>query len=533
MNRSSQDEAVSGALSDAEGSVVADGYRREYGRGQGCPDGRQPGSPQSEGDAVTVPREPLGTGAAGEAHHRAEPQYACDDTGEAPCEALVDDTPALRRQIFDLAIPALIEQTLMTLVSMADMIMVGRLGPWAITSVGLSNQPTFVAMSVFIALNVGATALVARFVGAGDKEEASKVARQALMIALFMGIILGVVGYVCARDILLFMGAEDDVIGPGMDYFRVVCMGMPFMAVTISLAAALRGTGDTKTPMTVNILANAVNVVWNYILIYGHFGFPRLEVKGAAVATTLSRVVACGYMLYHIAKGDKNIKISRGDSFRFDLGIIKRILNIGIPAALEQAVMRSGQMTFARIVSSFGTITYAAHQIAINIEGFSFTPGMAFQIAATTLVGQCLGAKAPDKAERVGWETVRIGALTGILTFGIYFFFGKYFVYLYTDDATVISLASGVLKIIALIQPFMLANFILMGGLRGAGDTRWTLYITMAGFWGLRVGAAYLLAIKMGMGLYGAWIGMAMDMTGRCVLSFLRFRAGGWKYIRV
>ena len=142
----------------------------------------------------------------------------------------MDDTPALRRQIFDLAIPALIEQTLMTLVSMADMIMVGRLGPWAITSVGLSNQPTFVAMSVFIALNVGATALVARFVGAGDKEEASKVARQALMIALFMGIILGVVGYVCARDILLFMGAEDDVIGPGMDYFRVVCMGMPFMA---------------------------------------------------------------------------------------------------------------------------------------------------------------------------------------------------------------------------------------------------------------------------------------------------------------
>jgi putative MATE family efflux protein len=439
----------------------------------------------------------------------------------------------LRKQILGLAFPALIEQTLMTLVSMADMIMVGRLGPWAITSVGLSNQPTFVAMSVFIALNVGATALVARFVGAGEKEEASKVARQALMIALIMGIVLGFIGYSYARDILLFMGAEDDVIGPGMEYFRVVCMGMPAWAVTISLTAALRGTGDTKTPMTVNILANLVNVVGNYLLINGHFGFPRLEVKGAAVATTFSRLVACVYMLYHIGKGDKNIKISRGDSFRFDLGIIKRILNIGIPAALEQAVMRSGQMTFARIVSSFGTNTYAAHQIALNIEGFSFTPGMAFQIAATTLVGQSLGAKDPDRAERVGYETVKIGALVGCVTFALYFFFGKYFAYLYTDDAAVISMASGALKIIALVQPFMISNFILMGGLRGAGDTRWTLYITMAGFWGLRVVTAYLLAIKAGMGLYGAWIGTALDMAGRCTLSFLRFRAGGWKYIRV
>ncbi|MGB4392737.1 MAG: MATE family efflux transporter, partial [Bacillota bacterium] len=287
------------------------------------------------------------------------------------------------------------------------------------------------------------------------------------------------------------------------------------------------------TPMTVNTLANLVNVVGNYLLIYGHFGFPRLEVKGAAVATTFSRIVACLYMLYHIKKGDKNIQIFLGERFRFDLGIIKRILNIGIPAALEQAVMRSGQMTFARIVSSFGTITYAAHQIALNIEGFSFTPGMAFQIAATTLVGQSLGAKDPDRAERVGWETARIGALTGILTFGIYFFFGKYLAFLYTDDPTVMDLAAGALKIIALIQPLMLANFILIGGLRGAGDTRYTLFITMAGFWGLRVVMAYLFAVKLGLGLFGAWIGMAMDMAGRCTLSYLRFKAGGWKHIRV
>lgn len=451
----------------------------------------------------------------------------------ASCEAVADDRPALRRRILDLALPALIEQVLMTLVSMADLIMVGRLGPWAITAVGLSTQPTFVAMSVFIAINVGATALVARFSGAGDKEDVSLVTRQAMMIALIMGIVLGTVGYVYAREILLWMGAEDIVLGPGMDYFRIVCLGMPAWAVTISLAAALRGTGDTRTPMAVNTLANLVNVIGNYALINGVWGFPRLEVAGAAVSTTFSRVVACAYMLYHIAKGDKNIKISRGDSFRFNWPIVKRMLRVGIPAALEQGVLRSGQMMFARIVSSLGYLTYAAHQIGINIEGLSFTPAMAFQIASTTLVGQYLGAKDPDRAERAALETARLGVLAGVCTFIVMFFFGRYLALMYTDDETVIGLAAGVLRIIAVVQPLMIANFILLGGLRGAGDTRWTLIITLVGFWGLRVLTAYLFALRLGMGLYGAWLAMALDMAGRCTLSYLRFRAGRWKHIRV
>lgn len=448
-------------------------------------------------------------------------------------EGLVEDRTIIRKQIINLALPALIEQTLMTFVSMADMIMVGRLGPWAITSVGLSNQPMFVAMSVFIALNVGATALVARFVGAGEPHEASKVAKQALMIAVIMGVVLAAVSVSFAGEILHFMGAEEDVIGPGTSYLKVVCLGLPVWAVTISLTAALRGAGDTRTPMTVNIVANLVNVVGNYLLIYGHLGLPRLEVTGAAVATTISRIVACILILAKVLKGGKVIKITVRDSFKFDMPIIKRILNVGIPAAIEQAVMRSGQMTFARIVSSFGTNTYAAHQIALNIEGFSFTPGMSFQIASTTLVGQSLGAKNPDRAERVGWEAVRIGAIVGVFTGLMYFLFGSNFAHLYTDDAAVTAMAAGALKIIAVSQPFMLSMFIFIGGLRGAGDTRWTLAITMAGFWGIRVIAAYLLAIKLDMGLYGAWIGMALDMAVRALLAGLRFRAGGWKHIRV
>ncbi|MGI6627573.1 MAG: MATE family efflux transporter [Bacillota bacterium] len=476
-----------------------------------------------------VKEEALRDSRTGEVFHSANDEALA----KQPAKGLVEDRAAIRKKIINLALPALVEQTLMTMVSMADMIMVGRLGPWAIAAVGLSSQPMFVAMSVFIALNVGATALVARFVGAGEPDEASKVARQALMIAVIMGLALAVIGVSFSGQILHFMGAEEDVIGPGTGYLKVVCLGLPVWAVTISLTAALRGAGDTRTPMTVNIVANLVNVIGNYLLIHGHLGLPRLEVTGAGLATTISRVVASVLILTKVLKGGKVIKISIHDSFRFDSQIIKRILNVGIPAAIEQVVMRSGQMTFARIVSSLGTNTYAAHQIALNIEGFTFTPGMSFQIASTTLVGQSLGARNPDRAEQVGWEAVRIGASIGVIVGILYFAFGSQLAHLYTDDPAVTALAAGALKIIALSQPFMISMFILIGGLRGAGDTRWTLLITMLGFWGIRVVTAYFLAIRLNLGLYGAWIGMALDMVVRSVLGVLRFRAGGWKHTRV
>ncbi len=445
------------------------------------------------------------------------------------------DMKAVRSRIYTLALPALVEWTLMTLVSMADMIMVSRLGAWATASIGLSNQPLFVAFSVFLALNVGATALVARSVGAGNKEDAAAAARQALVLASCLGLALSLAGFIWAKQLLVLMGAEADVMGPGTAYMRVVALGLMFQGPSISLSASLRGAGDTRTPMTVNMVANVVNVVGNYILIHGHFGFPRLEVVGAGVATTLSRMTACAYVIYKVynTHHEAAIKLSFSDSYKPDKDIVRRILNVGLPAAGEQLVMRTGQMTFARIISSFGTVTYAAHQVAMNIEGLSFTPGQAFQIASTTLVGQSLGANEPEKAIRTGWEARKIGVWVSVLMGLVFFFFGRHLVLMYSNDPTVIDLSAGALKIIAVAQPFMISNFILAGGLRGAGDSRWALYITFAGIWGVRVITAYILAIKMNMGLNGAWIGMALDMAVRAVLMDRRFASARWTEIQV
>lgn len=457
-----------------------------------------------------------------------EVEVRVPSTAEIP-----EDRAEIRKRIINLALPALAEMTLMTLVSMADMIMVGRLGPWAITAVGLSNQPMFVAMSVFMSLNVGATALVARAIGARKPEEAFKVARQALVIASVMGAVLAVLGVVFAEQILAIMGAEPDALIPGTAYLRIVSAGLMFQGATFSLGASLRGAGDTKTPMSVNMVANLVNLVGNYLLIFGHLGFPRLEVVGAAVPTLISRFVGFALIMRKVFGHRGAIKMSVTDSFAYDKETVNRIFKIGLPAALEQLVMRSGQMLFARIVSSFGTVTYAAHQVALNVEGLSFSPPQAFQTAATALTGQSLGAKKPDAAMRVGKEARLIGICMAAITGSILFFLGRYVVQLYTDDPTVIERSAYVLKIIAFAQPFMATNFVLAGALRGAGDTKWTLYITMAGIWGVRIVVAYFLALKMGMGLTGAWIAMALDMTTRAILVNMRFAAGHWIKINV
>ena len=465
-------------------------------------------------------------------------ELGLDKTDEKPVKVvgayspLPESDSQLRKRIINLATPALIEMSLMTLVGMVDMMMVGRLGPWAIAAVGLSNQPMFVGMSVFMSLNVGATALVARFIGAGKPEDASKVARQALVLASIMGLVLTMAGLAWAENILVWMGAEEDVIRAGSSYLRVVFAGLVFQGAGISLTAALRGAGDTKTPMSTNIVANLVNIVGNWLLINGHLGFPRLEVTGAAVATFLARLVACVLILRKVMSGSTVIKISLKDSFKPDFSIIRRIFRVGLPAALEQLVMRSGQMVFVRIVSSFGTVVYAAHQVALNIESLTFMPGTGFQTASTALVGQSLGAKDPEKAERFGWQGVRVGLYLALLMSCVFFFLGKYLAMLYTDDQTVISLSSGALKIMAFAQPCLVTNFILVGALRERG---YPLGFVHYYGWhlGVRVVVAYIFAVIFDMGLYGAWIGMALDVTTRSLLALFRFRTGHWKKIKV
>jgi putative MATE family efflux protein len=439
----------------------------------------------------------------------------------------------LRNKVLTLAWPALVEMMLISLVSMADMIMVGRIGPAAIASVGLTNQPMFFAMAVFMALNVGTTAIVARSIGAKDLKGATDAARQSFMITVLMGLAVSSLAYFSAPYVLRFMNAGPDVLEVGTIYFRIVGLGLFFSTLAMSFGAVLRGSGDTKTPMKINMVANVINVTGNYLLIFGHFGFPRLGVAGAALATTFSRVVAMAIFTFVLFSGKRIIAFKLSDRWRFDWTIIKRISKIGSNAALEQFVLRGGQVVFARVVASLGTATFAAHQIGLNVLSLSFMPGQAFGMSATTLVGQSLGAKDPKLAERCGYEARRYGRYVATGMSLVFFFFGAQIASLYSNDPEVIRQAALSLRIIALVQPLQSTQFILAGGLRGAGDTRWPLYSTFLGIWVGRVLLATLFIQVFGWGLWGAWVAMALDQVGRSLFISYRFKSGHWKYIRV
>ena len=296
------------------------------------------------------------------------------------------------------------------------------------------------------------------------------------------------------------MGAQPEVRPLGIIYMRIVCLGLGFRTIATVCSSALRGAGDTRTPMAVNLTANLINLVGNYLLIYGNLGFPRWGVAGAAVATSLADTAACGLFLTVLVSGRSSIRIALRGRYRPDWNMLKRVFQVGVPAAIEQLIMRGGQVIYVRIVASIGTAVLAAHQIGMNILNLSFMPGQAFSIAATTLVGQGLGAKDPELAERSALETSRMGMMVSTTIAGFMFVFGRSIAGLYTNDPQVIESTAMVLKIIGLVQPAQSTRFILSGGLRGAGDTRWPLYSTFVGIWGVRVVLGYLLAIVLGAG---------------------------------
>jgi len=288
-----------------------------------------------------------------------------------------------------------------------------------------------------------------------------------------------------------------------------------------------------KTPLIADIIANLFNIYGDYSLIFGKFGAPALGVAGAGIATSIARFISSMILLYVLYRGKTVVKLSLKESYHLNFNTLKRIFNIGVPSALEQLILRTGQLAFVRIVAVLGTVAFATHQIAMNIQSLSFMPGQAFSIAATTLVGQLLGANKPDIAEESANQTRLLGMMvSGISAFNI-FFFGKYLTMLYTNDVAIIEQSRICLRIIALIQPAQSTQFILAGALRGGGDTRFPLYSTVLGIWGMRVALAYLFVMIFGWGLTGAWLAIGFDQVLRAMVIYSRFRSGKWKQLEV
>ncbi len=442
-------------------------------------------------------------------------------------------------EIINVAWPILAELLLSSLFGMMDMMMLGRMRDTAmaaasVAAVGMTNQPLFIGLSLVQALNVGGTAMISRYYGANQNERIETTMKHVLLLCmLVLAIPLSVLGLIFTDSIMNLMGAQADTLAVGRGYFKIIMIGFIFQSFNMAISAALRGVGETKVPMTINLRCNFLNVFGNAVLIYGLIGFPRLGITGAGISTALSNMVASIIIFRYVFKGNSIVKFDIKKPFKIDERIVSNIFKIGIPASLEQIVMRAGVLLFARIVAGLGTIIYAAHQVALSILSLSFQPGQAFGIAASSLVGIKLGAGEYDGAEEYAGKTRRIGSIISTLMAVILFFFGPWIVRLYSGDPVIIKNASNALKIIALVQPFQSSQLILAGALRGAGDTFWPLVATFFSVILVRVVLTYLFVSILGYGLLGAWTAVLVDQLVRWGFVYARFKTGKWKYIRI
>lgn len=443
-----------------------------------------------------------------------------------------------RQEVMKIAWPVLIELMLASLFSMVDMMMLGNipnriLANQSVAAVGIVNQPLFIGISLVQSVNVGCTALVSRYIGAGEEYRIEDTLKHVLFIS-FLGLALPFFLLVQAYrvPIMSFLGAEQAVITVGASYYKILLSGFMFQALNFSLTAALRGAGETKVPMKFNVIANLLNVFGNAILIYGLFGLPALGITGAAISTALSNVLAFILMFGYVIRGKSVVKLTL-KKFRFQRNVLENLVKIGVPASAEQFVLRTGLMFFAKIVASLGTSVYAAHQIAISILGLSFNPGMAFGIAASALVGRALGEEDPELAYSYGIQARKLGSFVASFIGFLFLIFAPWLVSLYNKDPHVMATASIALRIIAVIQPFQSSQLILAGALRGAGDTVSTFVATLISLLIVRVSLAYLLVNVYPYGIAGAWTAALVDQLVRWVIVRHRFNRGKWKEIEL
>lgn len=433
----------------------------------------------------------------------------------------------------NVAWPSVLESFFVNLASLVDTIMVSSLGTEAIAAVGLTTQPKFLGLAVFLSLNVAVSAIVARRKGEGNRESANRLVRTLLLGTIVLTAIISTVFVVFAGSFISMMGSKPETHDLAVSYLRIIMGGLVFSTVSLVLNASQRGAGNTRIAMTTNLISNGINVIFNYLLIGGNFGFPKLGIRGAAIATVIGTMFACALSIASVCHKDGFIYLRSVKSWIADKTSLHSLLNVGSSAFVEQICLRIGFLLFAMTVSYLGTKEMAAHQIGMNLMSMSFSIGDGFSVASVTLVGQSLGRKRPDMAKIYGNVCQKCGLICACVISLIYFFFGKYIFGLFTEEQILLDYGAVIMRILSVTLFFQIEQVVLFGCLRGAGDTRFTALVSLISVTFIRPGISWLLCYQVGLGLMGAWLGTFCDQLLRFILTFIRFKKGNWTKLKL
>lgn len=428
--------------------------------------------------------------------------------------------------IFILAVPVIVENILQTLLGTVDTYFAGQINDNAIAAIGVTNLIVNVFIAFFTAISIGTSAVVSRNFGRKDYGGVREGVNQSLILGGILGVAFGVINFVFYKEILMFSGAAETLIANAVPYYMIVAVPSVFLCLSLILSSCLRSTKDTTTPMIATGIANVLNIVLNTLFI--NLG---LGIFGLGLATTISRIVSVLILAVRLSKRREfNIKYSE---IKGNKQVLFSILKIGIPAGIEKLIMRIGQLVYNSMIMSIGISAYVAHNIAGNIESYTYIPAMGFGVATAALVGITLGENNIKKAKNLVFLSDIIA--TGfMLCIGLIFFiFAPQFASAFTSTKEVQHMVVTVLRLIALFQPFAALTQIFTSALQGAGDTKFPMYATLLGIWVGRVGIGYLLGVVYGLGLLGVWCGYALDITFRGILLLIRFLRGKWQDIKI
>ncbi len=435
------------------------------------------------------------------------------------------------RAIFLLAVPMVLETVLESVFAVVDVFFVSRLGPDAVATVGLTESMMVLIYTLAMGLGIGATATVARRIGEKDSEGGSHAAAQAVVLGIIVAAVLGIAGALAAPTLLRLMGASPGVIANSR-FTRVMLGGNVNVLMLFLVNAIFRGAGDAVIAMRVLWLANAINIVLGPMLIFGVGPFPELGVVGAAVATNIGRGTGALYAISRLIRRGARVRVVRRH-FRLDPALMWQMIRLSGSGTFQILVGSASWIGLVRVISSFGSAALAGYTIGMRLVMFALLPAWGLSNAAATMVGQALGARKPDRAERAVWIAGRYNVwfLGGV---GVVFVaLAGPIVSLFTSDPSVASYAVAALRIVALGFPFYAYGMVLTSAFNGAGDTWTPTWINLIVFWLWEIPIAYIFAVTLNVGPRGAFIAITVAYSTLAVVSAWLFRKGRWKTKRV
>ena len=435
----------------------------------------------------------------------------------------------------DMAWPAIVESFFVAFAGLIDSLMVSSLGSYAVAAVGLTTQPKLLGLALFFALNVAISALVAR--RRGEKKQAS--ANEILLTAIFFIVIAAIISSIAfvffASAIIGLCGSTADTHNDAVVYFRIIMGGIIFNCIQMGINAAQRGAGNTKITMRTNVTSNTINILLNYLLINGHFGFPALGIRGAALATISGTVVACIMSVASIFKKESFLSIPYilEQHIRPTLSAFLNLIKVAYSVFFEQVLMRIGFMLTAIMAADQGTDAMAAHQVGMNIMALSFAFGDGLQATAVALIGRSLGSGDPDLAKEYGRTCRLIGAVIAVCLVAIYYFGASGLYHLFFTEDHIVAIGVQIMHVIIFVVIFQICQVIYMGCLRGAGDTLYTAVASMISVTFIRTIISYFCGYVLGWGIIGIWMGVLGDQVSRFIFATVRFRQGKWVKIKI